>query len=204
LQQLQDVMGQSRTVGEFDTECRLRRNRTIGSRLDFLRERTIIRICVGGELSKDCRRNYRRQTARKLHKELPRACSALRGQQWRVSQRPAHFRMADARGVAAGSHRQGAATPACAMTTGTAAATAGMSQQCCNRQDVSARAGRDASDPPDRGAIMLGTILLVLLILLLLGALPAWPHSRGWGYYPSGGLGLILLIVIIVLLLGRA
>ena len=51
---------------------------------------------------------------------------------------------------------------------------------------------------------MLGTILLVILILLLLGALPAWPHSRGWGYYPSGGLGLVLLVVIIVLLLGRA
>ena len=51
---------------------------------------------------------------------------------------------------------------------------------------------------------MLGTILLVILILLLLGALPAWPHSRNWGYYPSGGFGLILLIVIIVLLLGRA
>jgi hypothetical protein len=51
---------------------------------------------------------------------------------------------------------------------------------------------------------MLGTILLIILILLLLGALPAWPHSRDWGYYPSGGVGLILLIVIIVLLLGRA
>ena len=51
---------------------------------------------------------------------------------------------------------------------------------------------------------MLGTILLVILILLLFGALPAWPYSRGWGYYPSGGLGLILLIVIIVLLLGPA
>jgi uncharacterized protein DUF3309 len=51
---------------------------------------------------------------------------------------------------------------------------------------------------------MLGTVLLVVLILLLLGALPAWPHSRGWGYYPSGGIGLVLLIVIIVLLLGRA
>ena len=51
---------------------------------------------------------------------------------------------------------------------------------------------------------MLGTILLVILILLLLGALPAWPHSRNWGYYPSGGVGLVLLIVIIVLLLGRA
>jgi len=51
---------------------------------------------------------------------------------------------------------------------------------------------------------MLGTILLVILILLLLGAIPAWPHSRSWGYYPSGGIGLLLLIVIIVLLLGRA
>jgi len=51
---------------------------------------------------------------------------------------------------------------------------------------------------------MLGTILLVILILILLGALPAWPHSRNWGYYPSGGVGLVLLIVVIVLLLGRA
>jgi len=50
---------------------------------------------------------------------------------------------------------------------------------------------------------MLGTILIVVLILLLLGALPTWPHSREWGYYPSGGLGLILLILIILLLLGR-
>lgn len=50
---------------------------------------------------------------------------------------------------------------------------------------------------------MLGTILLVIVILLLLGALPAWPYSRGWGYYPSGGLGLVLIIVVIVLLLGR-
>jgi hypothetical protein len=51
---------------------------------------------------------------------------------------------------------------------------------------------------------MLGTILLVILILLLLGALPAWPYSRGWGYYPSGGLTVVLLILVIVLLLGRA
>ncbi len=50
---------------------------------------------------------------------------------------------------------------------------------------------------------MLGTILLVILILLLVGAIPTWPHSRGWGYYPSGGLGLILVIVIILLLAGR-
>lgn len=49
----------------------------------------------------------------------------------------------------------------------------------------------------------LGTILLVILILMLLGAIPTWPHSRGWGYGPSGGLGLILIIIIILLLLGR-
>ena len=49
----------------------------------------------------------------------------------------------------------------------------------------------------------MGTILIVLLILLLLGALPAWPHSKGWGYYPSGGLGLVLTIIIILVLLGR-
>lgn len=50
---------------------------------------------------------------------------------------------------------------------------------------------------------MLGTILIVVLILLLLGALPTWPHSREWGYFPSGGLGLIVVILIILLLLGR-
>jgi hypothetical protein len=49
----------------------------------------------------------------------------------------------------------------------------------------------------------MGTILLVILILMLIGVLPTWPHSRSWGYYPSGGLGLILLILIILLLLGR-
>jgi hypothetical protein len=49
---------------------------------------------------------------------------------------------------------------------------------------------------------MLGTVLIVILILALLGALPRWPHSRSWGYYPSGGLGLVLIIVIILLLLG--
>ena len=50
---------------------------------------------------------------------------------------------------------------------------------------------------------MLGTILLILLVLLLIGALPTWPHSREWGYYPSGGLGLVLIILIILLLLGK-
>jgi hypothetical protein len=49
----------------------------------------------------------------------------------------------------------------------------------------------------------MGTVLLILLILLLLGALPSWPYSAGWGYYPSGGLGLILLVVIVLLVLGR-
>jgi hypothetical protein len=48
---------------------------------------------------------------------------------------------------------------------------------------------------------MLGTVLVIVLILLLLGAIPAWPYSRGWGYYPSGAVGTILLIVIILLLL---
>jgi hypothetical protein len=50
---------------------------------------------------------------------------------------------------------------------------------------------------------MLGTILLIILILLLLGALPTWPHSRSWGYYPTGGLGLVLIIVLILVLMGR-
>jgi hypothetical protein len=47
----------------------------------------------------------------------------------------------------------------------------------------------------------MGTILIIILILLLLGAVPTWPHSRGWGYYPSGLLGLILLIVVILVLM---
>jgi len=47
------------------------------------------------------------------------------------------------------------------------------------------------------------TILVVILVLMMVGALPSWPHSRSWGYYPSGGLGLILLIVIILLLTGH-
>jgi Protein of unknown function (DUF3309) len=49
----------------------------------------------------------------------------------------------------------------------------------------------------------LGTILLIILILALIGAVPAWPYSSGWGYYPSGGLGLVVLIVLILLLLGK-
>jgi hypothetical protein len=49
----------------------------------------------------------------------------------------------------------------------------------------------------------LGTILLIIVVLMLIGAIPAWPHSRSWGYGPSGGLGLVLIILIILLLLGR-
>jgi hypothetical protein len=49
----------------------------------------------------------------------------------------------------------------------------------------------------------MGTILIVILVLVLVGVLPTWPHSKKWGYYPSGGIGLILLILIILLLMGR-
>jgi hypothetical protein len=49
----------------------------------------------------------------------------------------------------------------------------------------------------------MGIILLVILALLLLGALPTWPHSRNWGYYPSGGLGTVLVIVLVLVLIGR-
>ena len=49
----------------------------------------------------------------------------------------------------------------------------------------------------------MGTILLILLILLLIGALPTWPYSSRWGYYPSGGLGLIVVVIVVLLLLGR-
>lgn len=49
----------------------------------------------------------------------------------------------------------------------------------------------------------LGTILLIVLILMLIGAMPSWPHSRNWGYGPSGGLGLVVIIIIVLLLMGR-
>jgi hypothetical protein len=50
---------------------------------------------------------------------------------------------------------------------------------------------------------MLGTVLLVLLIMMLIGAFPAWPHSRNWGYYPSSGLGLVMAVLVVLLLLGK-
>ena len=49
----------------------------------------------------------------------------------------------------------------------------------------------------------LGTILLIVMLLMLIGAVPAWPHSRGWGYGPSGGLGLVLLTIVVLLLMSR-
>jgi hypothetical protein len=51
--------------------------------------------------------------------------------------------------------------------------------------------------------VTLGTILLIVLVLMLIGAIPSWPHSRNWGYGPSGGLGLVLVIVVVLLLMGR-
>jgi Protein of unknown function (DUF3309) len=57
--------------------------------------------------------------------------------------------------------------------------------------------------PTTRGREVLGTILLIILIFLLLGALPTWPYSGGWGYYPSGGIGLLLVIVIVLVVVGR-
>ncbi len=47
------------------------------------------------------------------------------------------------------------------------------------------------------------SILMVILVLLLIGAIPSWPHSKGWGYYPSGGLGLVLAVLLVLMLLGR-
>jgi hypothetical protein len=60
-----------------------------------------------------------------------------------------------------------------------------------------------SDDLPRRSNMSLGTILLIILILLLVGALPTWPYSSGWGYYPSGGIGLVLVIIVILLLMGR-
>ncbi len=67
-------------------------------------------------------------------------------------------------------------------------------------QGVIVRAQRAA---PQKALTMLGTILLIILILFLLGAMPRWPHSRSWGYGPSGLIGVLLLIVIVLMLMGR-
>jgi hypothetical protein len=55
----------------------------------------------------------------------------------------------------------------------------------------------------EESTMSLGTILLIVLILMLIGAFPAWPHSKGWGYGPTGGLGLVVVVVLVLLLMGR-
>jgi hypothetical protein len=62
---------------------------------------------------------------------------------------------------------------------------------------------KSRSGDAQEASVMLGTIVLVLLVLLLVGALPTWPHSRGWGYFPSGALGTVLLVVLVLFVLGR-
>jgi hypothetical protein len=61
----------------------------------------------------------------------------------------------------------------------------------------------DAASQQRERAMSIGTILLIVLILMLIGAVPTWPHSSGWGYGPSGGLGLLVLVVLVLLLMGR-
>ena len=65
------------------------------------------------------------------------------------------------------------------------------------------RVARLSKTSNERKPMALSTILLLVVLLLLIGALPAWPYSRGWGYYPSGGLGLILVIVLVLVLMGN-
>jgi hypothetical protein len=74
-----------------------------------------------------------------------------------------------------------------------------------NAIDAPALRSRCARGCPARriSVMSLGLILLIILVLLLIGALPSWPHSRNWGYFPTGGIGLVLLIVVILLLMGR-
>jgi len=59
------------------------------------------------------------------------------------------------------------------------------------------------SDIPGRNKMSVGTILLIIVVLMLIGAIPTWPHSRTWGYGPSGGIGTILIVLLILLLMGR-
>ncbi len=65
------------------------------------------------------------------------------------------------------------------------------------------RSGADLLRTQEKESAMLGTVLIIVLVLILLGVLPTWNHSRSWGYGPSGGIGLILLILIVLVLTGR-
>lgn len=69
--------------------------------------------------------------------------------------------------------------------------------------DASHRASPDIVNRTSESRMNLGTILLVVVILLLVGAFPAWPHSRSWGYMPSGGLGVVLVVLLVLLVMGR-
>jgi hypothetical protein len=86
-------------------------------------------------------------------------------------------------------------------------ASAVASQQCCDgepaRNFYLTAAFFHWVDEGARKSVMLSTILIIVLILLLIGALPTWPYSNGWGYYPGGGLGLVLIIVVVLALAGR-
>ena len=66
-----------------------------------------------------------------------------------------------------------------------------------------ARSGAEVCQLDGEQIMSLGTILLIILVVLLIGAIPSWPYSSGWGYYPSGGIGIILIIVLILVLMGR-
>jgi len=71
------------------------------------------------------------------------------------------------------------------------------------RKLLTCAAGLGLSAQSDRQEVNMGLIFVIIILLLLVGVLPTWPYSTGWGYYPSGGLGLILLILIVLLLMGR-
>lgn len=73
----------------------------------------------------------------------------------------------------------------------------------CSHGDWAIRAAAPCTLLQELEVSMLGLLLVVLLILFLIGALPAWPHSRNWGYFPSGGLGLVLVVVVVLILMGQ-
>jgi len=80
---------------------------------------------------------------------------------------------------------------------------AGRNRRLANRSTTAGNASHATTRNFKENTMSLGTILLLVLILMLIGAIPGWPHSRNWGYGPSGGLGLVAVIVIVLLLMGR-